>query len=488
MTTIYEYQYSTTMAFTTQEEAQLRQLKDSFLNGKRIDQLPDLGNANPFDLIVEVLDTSLTSHQAKLAALLPYLEEQYAYGIEWDTTIADPACTRIGNLSLHQSLPIQNRMKGCLLNDNGLVNEYLSPGNWLAHDRSGARGQVMVEIPAHYRKFETDGTKRRAKISEYPLPGYHFVKKQYVSAYEASWQRSTGKLCSVVNMDADFRGGNNQADWDGTYRSVLGCPTTARSRTQFRTAARLRSAGTQWNCLDCNAYKDIAWLYYIEYANRNCQLAFNAQNDTNGYKQGGLGNGVTTLNGTEWSNMNGYYPFVPCGVTDELGNASGEVAYQLDIDGNETFRTVYANRYRGIENPFGHIWKWTDGINIEIKNDEDGGTSKVYVCNDPAKFIDNGYTDYEMRGLGARSEGYTKEMIMGEFGDIIPAVVGGGSTTYWCDYHYTNITVSSLRGVLFGGAAYDGVTAGFGCAYSGGAPSAAAANIGSRLCFIPAGT
>ncbi|MDR0659087.1 MAG: hypothetical protein LBG18_09205 [Mediterranea sp.] len=476
------------MALTTEQEAIVLQIITAFQNGKRLNELPNIGAGNPLDLIVEVLDTDGESKQARLAALLPYIEEQCAYGVEFDTAVSSPVCTRIGNLAFHKSLPIQNRMRGCLLSDAGTVVEYLNPTNWIAHDRSGARGQVMVEIPAHFRKFETDGTKRRIKISELPLPGYHAVAKKYISAYEATFERSTGKLCSLVNPGTDFRGGNNQADWDNTYRSLLGRPTTVKSRTQFRTAARLRGAGTSWNCNDYNAYKDIAWLYYIEYANLNSQTAFNAQPDANGYKQGGLGNGVTTLTSAQWNTLNGYYPFVPCGHTDSIGNASGEVAYDVDINGDEsTIVTVYANRYRGIENPFGNVWKWTDGINIEVKTDADGGTSKVYVANNPADYVDNGYGNYEMRGLEARTDGYTKEMVFGEFGDIIPALVGGGSTTYWCDYHYTYITSGSLRGVLFGGAADLGASAGFGCAASNNAPSAANAYIGSRLCFIPAG-
>ncbi|MDR0864952.1 MAG: hypothetical protein LBO74_08475 [Candidatus Symbiothrix sp.] len=475
------------MALTTDQEAIVLQIITAFTNGKRLNELPSIGEGNPLDLIVEVLDVDGESKQAKLAALLPYLEEQCAYGIEFDTAVSSPVCTRIGNLAFHRSLPIQNRMRGCLLSDDGTVVEYLHPTNWAAYDRSGARGQVMVEIPAHFRKFETDGTKRRAKISELPLPGYHSVPKKYVSAYEATFERSTGKLCSVVNMDVDYRGGNNQSAWDGTYRSVLGRPTTSKSRTQFRTAARLRGAGTQWNCNDYNAYKDAAWLYYIEYANLNSQAAFNAQTDANGYKQGGLGNGVTTLSSTQWNTLNGYYPFIPCGQTDSLGNFSGEVSYSVDVNGDESsIVTVYANRYRGIENPFGHIWKWTDGINIEVKTDADGGTSKVYVANNPANYIDNGYANYEMRGLEARAGGYVKEMILGEFGEIISALDGGGSTTYWCDNHYISVTSSSLRGVLFGGGAINGAAAGLGCAHSDGAPSGSTTSIGSRLCFIPA--
>ena len=68
----------------------------------------------------------------------------------------------------------------------------------------------------------------------------------------------------------------------------------------------------------------------------------------------------------------------------------------------------------------------------------------------------------------------------------MPKEVGGSNTTYYCDYHYTNIpTAETLRGVRFGGRASDGAGCGFVCASSVGAPSGAGAYGGSRLCFIP---
>lgn len=479
------------MALTSEQEAKVLQIIEAFENGKRVNELPTIGSVNPLDLIVEVLDTDGETKQAKLAGLLPYLEQQCAYGIEWNTAVSSAAATRIGSTDLHKSLPIQSRLRGCLLDDDGNVVEYLNPTNWKAHTLDGSRGQVMVEIPQHYRKFETVGTIRRCKISEYPLPGYHSVPKMYISAYEATVQRSTTKLCSVVNTDADYRGGNNNSAWDGTYRTLLGRPATVISRTNFRNYARKRkSSTTEWNCQDYNAYKAVFWLYYVEYANRNCQLAFNAEKDANGYAQGGLGNGITTVGGTAWSEYNNYYPFVPCGHTDELGNGSGEVAYEALKEDGSVWATVYANRYRGIENPFGHIWKWTDGINIKISPTEENGgdnTSKVYVADNPANYNDTGYDGYAVQGLEARTEGYVRQLVFGEQGDIMPAVVGGGSTTYWADYHYTNIPTSeALRGVLFGGIASSGAGAGFGCARSNSAPSYTSANLGSRLCFIPA--
>lgn len=468
------------------------QIMAAFDNGKRLNELPHAGNANPFDLIVEVLDIDGESKQARLAALLPYLEEQCAYGIEWDTAVSSPISTRIGNVGLHKSLPVQSLMKGCILDDNGKVVEYLTPTNWLAHLRDGSIGQVMVEIPAHYRKFETEGTKRRAKISLFPIPGYHFVPKCYMSAYEASVQRSTSKLSSVVNMDADYRGGSNQSAWDGSYRSVLGRPATAISRINFRKYARNRNAETaEWNCCDYNVYKEVVWLYYIEYANFNSQAAFNAQRDASGFAQGGLGVGVTNLTYAEWNEYNGCHPFVPCGHTDALGNASGEIAYEVPKEDATNLKTVMVPRYRGIENPFGHLWKWMDGINIVIQSDEAGGESRIYVSDDPSKYNDASTMNesYTMRGLEARKEGYVKSLVLGEFGEIMPEEVGGGSTTYFCDYHYTSKPTGDaalgFRGVLFGGGACHGASAGLAFANSNYGPAYTGAFFGSRLCFIP---
>ena len=425
-----------------------------------------------------------------MASLPPYLKEGSSYGVEFDTTISSPSCTRIGNVALHKTLPIQSRMRGCLLDDDGNVVEYLDPRDWTGNDRTGKRGQVMVEIPMHYRKFETDGTKRRVRLSEHPLPGYHQVPQMYVSAYEASIERSTGKLCSVVNAGTDYRGGNNNANYDGTYRSFLGRPVTAISRTAFRTAARKRKSGSsEWNCYLYQVHKALFWLFTVEYATLNSQAAYNSELTAEGFRQGGLGAGVSDWSSSGWSNFNGYYPFVPCGHTDALGNRTGVVAYTAYNEDGEEVKISSVPRYRGVENPFGHIWKWTDGINVRISPTEGNGgdnLSKVFVCEDPSKLNDTNYNGYKHVGNEARESGYVKEIIFGEEGEIMPSLVGGGSTTYFCDYHYTGIpTTEALRGVLFGGSAAGGADDGLACAYSNSAPSYTSSRFGSRLCFIP---
>lgn len=413
------------------------------------------------------------------------------YGIEWDSTVANSACTRIGKHELHVSLPIQRRMRRCLLRDDGMVSYYLHPGDstktdtGMPADLSGASGQVMVEIPEHYRRFEQEGTVYRCMLSEFPLPGFHRVPKCYVSAYEAAVERGVNKLSSVANNTPAFRGGNNNAAWDDTYRDLRGMPATDISLTNFRTYARNR--GGSWNCNTYGPHVTIAWLYFTEYANFNCKLAFNPSLNPNGYRQGGLGPGVTMLASANWAYYNSQYPLIPCGTTNNLGNNTGVVPFTLPAE-YPVPTTVQVPSYRGIENVFGHIWKWTDGCKCRILADDAGGISEFYVCEDPAGFQSTNYDGYELRGLLPRVNGYVREILFGESGDIMPLLLGAGSTTYFSVYFYTSLpaTGESQRGVRFGGSSYYGSDAGLVYANANVAPSSAYAAVGSRLCFLPA--
>lgn len=441
--------------------------------------------------ILEIQETN-TSQQSSIIELQNRtLESMAAYGVEWDTSKSSTTCTRIGNMELHRTLPVHSRLRGCLLDDDGNVIEYLPADDWTSAVRDGSKGQVMVEIPDMWRKFVTNGTKVQVWHSLIPLTGYHEVKLGYISAYEASLQRSTLKLSSVVNMDVDYRGGNNTSGWDDTYRSLLGRPVTSISRGNFRTYARNRNEAetTEWNLMTYEMQKTLYWLFVTEYATLNTQATYNAELTIEGYHQGGLGTGVTNWSDANWSAYNSYNPFVPCGHTDSLGNNTGTVNYSaLNSDGT-IVTTSAVPRYRGIENPFGHIWQHTDGINIQISPTIDNGgdgLSKIYTCNIPSKFNDENYDGYTYVGNEARSGGYVKTIVFGNNGEIIPSSVGGSNTTYYCDYHYTNITTSeALRCVLFGGNARDGARTGLVCANSNDAPSYSAANIGSHLCFFP---
>lgn len=411
------------------------------------------------------------------------------YGIEWDTTVSDPSCTRIGDMSLHKSLPIQSKMKACLLNDNGTVNYYLNPNDWskkldgTASKLDGIDGQVMIEIPEHYRKFEEEGNIRRCYLSEGKVTGFHKVDKVYVGAFEAACDRTNSKLASVCNETEQYRGGNNQADWDSLSKSQLGKCATTMTRATMRTRARARGSN-KWNIMDYNTSKTIFWLYFVEYANRNCQLPVNSELDSNGYRQGGLGSGATTLSSADWSAYDSYYPLLKCGASNSLASGSGEVLVTLPEDYKADITVNLAcNRYRGIENPFGHIWMNIDGVIYDIKAEADGGTSEMYITKDYTKFGETlaGFTKV---GDVPRSEGYVTKLIFGEEGEFSPSARGGSSTTYWCDYWYTSVTSTSLRTLLLGGSCLSGALSGFGYCRSNYGVSYSAANVGGRLCYL----
>jgi hypothetical protein len=359
-------------------------------------------------------------------------------------------------MSLHATLPIQSSLKGCLLNADKTVNYYLNPTDWTkrvdgtASNLNGADGNVMVEIPKYYRKFETEGTKQRVKISQYALPDFVEVPKTYMSAYEG--ELVTTKLSSISGQ----------------------LPTTSRSKTQFRIDARANGAGFEqlWYA----PYQDLIYLFSIEFATLNFQKPVDATLTAEGYKRGGLGNGVTTAISGEWSNYNGYNPFVRSGASNSLANGSGEVSVVVNnFGGGGVNRTFTPNRYRGIENIFGHIWKWIDAVAINHLADR----REAYIFDNPAQINDGTSVNARLAGLLPNGEGWMKTSL---FPDLLPASVGGSSTTHFCDYFYAPALASGWMALISGGAADSGGIAGAFCAYTHYAASYARTSVGGRLC------
>ena len=413
---------------------------------------------------------------------IPDLEERYAYGVEWDTASSSPDGVRVGNMQLHRELPVQSKMRVCEVDDLGAVTAASVSGMV-----QRVQGNIMTEIPEHWYKLYTNGTKFRMMLSEIPLPGYKHVDKFYISTYEACIARNEKKLWSE-NLYAysdessliNLRGGDNTSDWDGTYRSLLGRPVTNLTRDQFRQAARKRGSG--WEMYTYNAHKTLFWLFAVEYATQDSQKPFNAQKDANGFSQGGLGLGPTQM--TDWTNFNNTNPLIPCGYTNEFGNGSGEKAYVVKNASGGTHATLMANRYRGIENPFGHLWKCIDGANIQVTTG-DAGLSVLWTTDDPSNFSDTSYTGYDKKGNICRTNGYAKKTLLGEDGDIVATEIGGSSSTYWCDYYYTYTSINRMLMVRVGGDADRVSDADFTCVAANLAPSDVSRNSSSRLCFFP---
>lgn len=423
------------------------------------------------------------------------LEDIYSYGVEWDSTVADPTLTRIGNPLLHKSLPVQSQYKGCVAN-GAAINYYLDPNDWSKKADGtpsvldGTDGTVRVHIPKFYGKSGVEGTKRWVRMSTIKMDDTWIeIPEMLVDAYRSTVNQTGNKAVSVVNTTAQFRGGGNRTANDtylssDKFRSDLGKPRTNISRANMRTYAT--NAGSEMLC-----YEYYKWIFYwawvIEYATFNSQATYNAELTADGYHQGGLGPGITDWNNNAngWSGYNGTYPITPCGYCNDIGNFTGIkelVIPETVVDESTTVptKTFKVPRWRGFDNPFGDIWTNLDGIILE--RTAANQPSSVYTTSNPSAFGDDNTAKGKMTVAGKEiaSDGYTKDFDLGSKGEIIPSVVGGSATTYMCDYHWCNTASTSLRTLFVGGSATYGGGAGLGIFGSVSGVGAVYSDVGFR--------
>lgn len=423
------------------------------------------------------------------------LEDIYSYGVEWDSTVADPTLTRIGNPLLHKSLPVQSQYKGCVAN-GAKVNYYLDPNDWSKKADGtpsvldGTDGTVRVHIPKFYGKSGVEGNKRWVRISTVKCDDtWVEIPEMLLDAYRSTVNQTGNKAVSVVNTTAQFRGGGNRTANDtylssDKFRSDLGKPRTNISRANMRTYAT--NAGSEMLC-----YEYYKWIFYwawvIEYATFNSQATYNAELTADGYHQGGLGPGITDWNSNAngWSGYNGTYPITPCGYCNDIGNFTGikELVIPETVVNESTTvltKTFKVPRWRGFDNPFGDIWTNLDGIILE--RTAANQPSSVYTTSNPSAFGDDNTAKGKMTVAGKEiaSDGYTKDFDLGSKGEIIPSVVGGSATTYMCDYHWCNTASTSLRTLIVGGRANNGGNAGLGCFGSHYGVGLVSSNVGFR--------
>lgn len=391
-----------------------------------------------------------------------------SYGVEWDITVADPACTRIGNMSYHKSLPIQSEYKGCLVK-NGKVNYYLDPNDWSKKADGtpsvldGTDGDVMVHIPKFYGKSGSNVNKRWVRIATTRIDSsWVEIPEMFVSAYRITTFDDYGtlKIASVVNTTANYRGGDNNADHDqylasDKFRTNLGKPRTNVSRATMRTNAS--NSGQELLCYEF--YKWVFyWAYVIEYANFNSQKEFNSELTSDGYHQGGLGSGLTTLDYQKWGSYNGNNPITPCGYTNEFGNFSGVKTIYIKLDPDSMATAIYPNRWRGFENPFGDIYTNLDGI--VLQRDVAHTDSNVYTTSDSSKFGDD-TSVMTIVGSETKSKGIIARFDLGETGEIIPEATVNSALKYKCDYHIFDIpALTNKRTLEVGGCASNANDAG----------------------------
>lgn len=445
-------------------------------------EMPDLSSTNYLADSPSAISAAVTLDEE--IGKLSRNENELWYGVKFDlANSSSPDGVRTGNMEMHKTLPIQSKMRGCTINNVDNVKKYLKADDWtkwedgtvIAQDSSQISPEMMVEIPEHYRLLvATPDNAVEVRMSEYNLPGYTKVEKKYIGAYEGITSETLPNLLRSIN--------------NTKYK-----PKVSTTRNQFQTFARGNNRTNNWNIYTYGAHRDLTWLFVVEYATLNSQKAFNANLTTEGYHQGGLGEGVTS--GTVTVNGATTYSFVPCGTTNSLGNGTGIIEYthtNTNADGTSTgTKVVNVPRYRGIENPFGHVWK--NVIDVVVA----GTDNSVYICKDYTKFgtfeggtnptaeqlIAAGYELQDFKESTITSQ-YVKKLVNNNQADLFPAIVGNGAsaTTYYCDYHWTNAVVTP-RTLLIGGGSGSGSYAGLFYLLSNNGLGASSADVGTRITF-----
>ena len=428
--------------------------------------------------VVSSLPSNVVSRHITFNVTSQNLEELDWYGVSWSETSSNPDCTRIGNMDMHRSLPIQSMMKPFAFQTDPPFKECFVPmkenfsTSMYSHTNNAEGGQVastvniMIKIPEFwYVDDYALGTKtHNLKICPHAKPGWYHHKEAYVSAYEAFNFGNAGRLVSM--------------------KSVV--PTINFNRTNGRTWARANGfdGEAKWNLYTYEEHRAICHLFLVEYATRNSQKAVNTELTPEGFRQGGLGSGCTT--GTATINGAQTWSFIPTGSSDSLGSGSGEVTVtiqQTDSSGaNTSTITRKCNRYRGIENPFGHIWKHTDDVISVYSN----SCRTWYKSVKPDQFATNKNNSYKpLCSVDSVVTGYKTEIKATPNCDFFAMkCVNGSETTYWCDYNWDN-TDTSEHCLLIGGSSGDGGGAGLFYLNSGAGVGHSNANVGSRLTYLP---
>lgn len=345
----------------------------------------------------------------------------------------DDAANMVKGSADWDSMPVFGGIKPCVLKD-GRVQYYLQPDNFnLKLDNTpstltGEDGDVMIEI----RKFA---------YRIYKEDNYIYVSVTNDPAQVAADSRYTYDAFSRLtegDLDKFYKGAfKGYIDAEGKLRSIAGVlPANNKNIGAFRAAAQLN--GEHYQQSTYAQLKALQCLYIIKYGTLNGQAA--------------LGKGVVSVSAA-----------IETGGTLENG-----MNYGATTDGSHHVKLF------GIEDFWGNIWEWVDGLTTNGTRDLITSWNSFSNEGVPAT------SDTFVTGLEANASSWNKKVAGTTAAGFMPIEFGGSSSTYWADFGY--LYASCV--LLFGGRWNNGDYAGpFNLRAEDGA-STAGAGIGARLSYV----
>ena len=298
------------------------------------------------------------------------------------------------------------------------------PWNSIEEVTDGA-GNVFVKIPKFYSKItaNADGTYKH-QLSGTKHEGFDTLFK-------------VGETEIDYVMVGKYEGSGSA---DRIYSKSKQIPLVNITMDNFRNGCKANGEGYQQYDFLIDLIIEELWL--VEMATTNCQsIMYGYANNNDAVISTGATDTVATPTGSPISNTDG----------------------------------KHACKYRGIENPWGNIWKWCDGISFS-------GNS-VYVCTEPTGYS-AGKTSglYEYYGTRASSNGFVKTVAPLKEGSLIQYItaVGADESSYYCDRSWQGGTVLNCSGKW-----NNGTRAGLWYWDSDNTASTSGIDIGGRLCYKP---
>ena len=372
------------------------------------------------------------------------LLRQVAWGVPIKDTIqSSPVWGRVGNLDMWEEY--KSLSGRYLVTNDGKAAKLSTVNSGIFADGTALNeslGHVMVYAPRLYFLVKNDEVAGIPYLWMSMLPiGGHYIEAPCIGAYKGSMSGSALVSRSGV------------------------APAGSKTINAFWDAAQVN--GKNWGLINYDHRKFMVMILLSEYGNPNAQ--------------GMVGNGLTgTNNGSDYITALSF----PCGNTKSLGDSFGSIAHEYTMsNGIETTGACDVS-IMGIENPYAQQWEMVQGMYCGSANNSGQNGTEIFIYEgnrmpSSSELATHPSGDYRQL-TRLTTNGYVAQMILGEHFDVMAKSLGGGGTSYWCDYSYNNNTGQL---VLWGAAAYYGAAAGLGSAYSADAWSHSSSLIGSRLAY-----
>lgn len=362
---------------------------------------------------------------------------------------------------------------------------------------NGYDGEISVYTPKFYIwSVDKDGAGNEVWISEKKCVDYaREVKAHLIGISRCPLLRtamnddkwgwlntlSDNTAVSVVNYQPNLRGGTNDTSYDqylgdNNFRTMLGKAASKISLSGIRTYTQ-KIKGSQ--VLYYQIWNAIVWCYFIEYADFDVKKAFNSNLTNEGYHQGGLGNGLISID--RWTEYNSNTPNVPTDYTLSAGNNTKLISKPSHSFGSYTQKQLDVPCYRG----FNTFWYGDTWINIEnfiSKYDSISDKRKFYFTDNPNNFSNDINNKEHIIEINPNLNGWAKEIAIGNNADLITNKVSN-TTNYINCYRWDN-TDTSVYTTFVSGTAARGTFCGLASLSCNDVVGRAYSDVAFAKCFI----